>query len=205
MKFRTLLIVMLVVGYTSNAQETYTKWALEAGLGVFNASDTHTSGYSQSDIGFPEFSLGGRYMFNETIGLRATGGYLRMSSGSESPNEFKTNYYRASIEGIVNLGQFFGMGNPHTRFNVMAHAGGGVSKVQSEIFLHYTLGIMPQFELSDKVSLFGDISYFGHKYQSATWDGALNDGNGNIWSVTVGVVYSLGTDRIPWSRRIQRR
>ena len=206
MKFRILLI-LLIIGYTSQAQSTYSKWALEGGVGAFKASDTYSDGYSKSsDISFPQISLGGRYMFNETYGLRATGGYLPMKAESQNDGPSRsTNYFRGSLEGIVDLNHFLRMGNPQSPFTVMAHAGGGGSKVGGDFFFHYTAGLMPQYKINDKVSLFGDISYFGHKYQNITWDNRVGQDDGHIWAATIGVVYTLDTDRIPWSRRIRRR
>lgn len=213
MKFRILLI-LLFAGVTSQAQSTYTKWALEAGGGIHGSSGPYLQGFSQSDINLPQVFGGGRYMFNENFGLRGTIGYLSMSDGGDS-NEFKTHYYRGSLEVLVDLNELFEMWNPAGGFTILLHGGGGLSRAnfkqidssattttspgKADNLLHYTAGIMPQYQISEKISLFADFSYFGHISQSYTWDGhAPVDKNGEIWMASIGIVFNLKSARKPW-------
>lgn len=209
MKFR-ILFVLLIIGYTSQAQSTYSKWALEAGFGIHGSSKPYGMLYTQGNFSFPQVSIGGRYMFNESIGVRASAGYLSMNEGGDS-REFDTDYFRGSLEGLLDLKHLLRVWDRRSPFTVIGHAGGGLSRAEfdntgrSDNMLHFTIGAMPQYTLNDKWSLYGDISYFGHKSQSYTWEGEPGGGNGNAWTLSIGVVYNLHSERIPWARRIQRR
>lgn len=211
-----ILLILLIAGFTSQAQSTYTKWALEAGGGIHGSSGPYLMGFSQNDVNFPQVFAGGRYMFNENFGLRGTLGYLSMNDADDS-NEFKTHYYRGTLEGLVDLNELFEMWNPASGFTVILHGGGGLSRAnfkqiqnssdttatipgRADNLLHYTIGIMPQYGISERISLFADLSYFGHISQSYTWDGHLgvNDNNGEIWMASIGIVFNLTSARKSW-------
>lgn len=223
MKFRILLILLLA-GFTTQAQTTYTKWALEAGGGIHGSSDPYTPGYGQGDFNFPQVFVGGRYMFNENIGLRASLGYLSMTEGDQS-QEFKSSYWRGSLEGLLDVNQLFELWNPASPFTILLHAGGGLSRAnyndlnfsgtgdpqqanqdRADNLIHFTGGIMPQYRINDRVSLFADLSYFQHMSQSYTWDGysamsEVSQGDGGIWMASIGIVFNLTTARKPWDCR----
>lgn len=200
MKFRILLI-LLIAGYTSQAQSTYTKLALEVGIGIHGSSEPYGMLFTQGDFSFPQVSLGGRYMFNEYIGVRASAGYLAMSEGGNSL-DFKTDYFRGSLEGLLDLNHLLRVWDRQSPITVMGHAGGGLSRAEfnngeADNMVHFTLGLMPQYTLNDKWSIYGDFSYFGHKSQSYTWEGTIGGSDGNAWTLSFGVVYTLGTNRTP--------
>lgn len=221
MNFRVLLIILFLSSAVS-AQSTYTKWALEAGGGIHGSSSPFTAGYSQEDISLPQLFVGGRYMFNEKVGLRATLGYLSMSEAEESES-FSSSYYRASLEAMLDLNRLLQMWDPDSRFTVLLHAGGGFSHVsygdldptevsgnantdRADNLAHFTGGIMPQYRLNERLSLFADFSLFGHVAQSYTWDGhwdlsEVPGGDGRIWNVSIGIVYDLKTARSRWNCR----
>ena len=85
-----------------NAQE-YNKWSLELGLGVHEIINPLSPGYETGVLSFGQANLGVRYMFNEKFGLRLGVGYNEFKEG-ENSLPFRANYYRTSIEGVVNAG-----------------------------------------------------------------------------------------------------
>src|SRR5690554_3375459 len=173
MTLRVFLIVLLLSG-SASAQTTYTKWALEAGGGIHGTSSPFTSGYFQEDINLPQVFIGGRYMLNENVGLRATLGYLSMSEAEESLS-FNSSYFRATLEAMLDLNRLLEIWNPDSRFTIFLHAGGGFAHVsygnldptvdpgitntdRADNLGHFTGGIMPQYRLSERFSVFADFS-----------------------------------------------
>ena len=222
MKFRFLLI-LIIAGFSVQAQTNYTKWALEAGGGIHGSSDPYSPGYFQESINLPQLFLGGRYMFNENVGLRMTLGYLSMNEGEDS-EEFDSSYLRASLEGLLDLNQLLEMWEPESRFTILLHAGGGISRMSYDLnsnqfpdpgeantdradnLVHFTGGVMPQYRINDRISVFADVSYFGHLAQSYTWDGysAMSEvpgGDGGIWMASIGIVFNLQSARSRWDCR----
>ena len=217
--FRIFLIALLFSG-SITAQTTYTKWALEAGGGIHGSSSPFTEGYFQEDFNLPQAFIGGRYMLNENVGLRATLGYLSMSEAEES-STFNSSYFRASLEAMLDLNRLLEIWDPDSRFTVFLHAGGGFSHVsygdldstedpgisntdRADNLGHFTGGIMPQYRLSEQISLFADFSFYGHVAQSYTWDGhrfleEVPGGDGQIWNASIGIVFDLKTARSRWN------
>lgn len=219
MNFRIFLVALLLCGSLS-AQTNYTKSALEAGGGVHGTSSPFTPGYFQEDFNLPQVFVGGRYMLNENVGLRATLGFLSMSEAEESQS-FNSSYFRTSLEAMLDLNRLLEIWNPDSRLTIFLHAGGGYSHVnygdldsgedpgitntdRADNLGHFTGGFMPQYRLNERFSLFADFSFFGHVAQSYTWDGhryleEVPGGDGRIWNASVGIVYNLKTARSRWN------
>lgn len=62
-------------------------------------------------------------MFNNRFGLRWDLGYS--SFKEEALLSFKSNYYRAYLEGIVNIGDVLHFNSWTNRFNLLMHVGIG--------------------------------------------------------------------------------
>ncbi|WP_223813553.1 outer membrane beta-barrel protein [Polaribacter sp. IC066] len=165
------LVLVCCYSYQLNAQENNTgkenfdHWSIDLGAGIYEIGAPLSDGYN-ADILF-QASFGVRYMFNEKFGLRLGLGYNSFSeTGTSLP--FQSNLYRASIEGVVNLGNVLDFQNWTDRFNVLVHVGGGFSSLNvieptdngGDLITHLSIGFTPQFKLSNRLSLFLDFAAF---------------------------------------------
>ena len=183
-----------------NAQE-YDKWSLDLGFGIHQVGAPLNNGYAVNPLG--QGNLGIRYMFNERFGLRADLGYnqFQESNGSSS---FSSNYYRASLEGVVNLGNILKFNNWTKRLNLLAHGGLGFSILNitepvvsgDDNMATLNFGITPQFKISERIAVFADFSSLLNFGQENTFNGGVNsdqrESNISIFNTSLGVNISFG-------------
>ncbi|MBK5210680.1 MAG: OmpA family protein [Flavobacteriaceae bacterium] len=201
---------ILLVAITANAQEKeYNQWSVEAEAGVHKVGNKFAAGYYEATPSLWQAGLGLRYMFNEKFGAKLDFGYANIQGGEDSL-PFETNYYRTSLQGVVNLGNILDFKSWTNTFGLLAHAGGGYSahKPKSPIdyqnkdqMLNFIVGITPQIKLSDRIALTGDLSLMDHVRQSVTWDGtqdvsAFRGFYGVMVNANVGLTFYLGKKAI---------
>ena len=186
-----------------NAQE-YDKWSLDLGFGIHQVGAPLNDGYSVSPLG--QGNLGVRYMFNERFGLRADLGYNQFQESDGNTN-FSSNYYRASLEGVVNLGNILKFNNWTQRLNLLAHGGLGVSILNitepvvsgNDYMTTINFGLTPQFKISDRIAVFADFSSLINFGQENTFNGGVNtdrrESNISIFNTSLGVNISFGKYR----------
>jgi OmpA-OmpF porin, OOP family len=201
MKKIFLGLLILCASLQVNAQD-FNKWSIDLGIGAHDAIFPLSPGY-KTGVSFGLASLGARYMLNEKFGLRLDFAYHEFNEGSNS-NPFKSNYYRTSIEGIVNAGNLLGFESWTSRFNLLFHTGVGFSMLNTiqpidnggDPMLNFIVGITPQFKITDRVSLFADFSSVFHQFQSTTFDGAVNNAerqtNASLINASIGVSVAIG-------------
>ncbi len=197
---------MLLCIISLNAQEkNYNQWSVEVEAGVHKVGNKFASGYYEDTPSLWGADLGVRYMFNENFGAKIDFGYANIQDGDGSL-PFETNYYRTSLQGVVNLGNILEFKSWTNTFGLLAHAGGGYSahKPKSPIdfnnsdqMLNFIVGITPQIKLSDRIVLTGDLSLMDHVRQSVTWDGtqdvsAFRGFYGVMVNANVGLTFYLG-------------
>lgn len=163
-----------------------------------------TDGYSANPLG--QANLGVRYMFNNRFGLRVDLGFSKFNE-SNGTTPFSSNYYRATFEGVVNLGSVLNFNTWTNRFNLLFHGGGGFSSLNTlepvinggDGMVNFVLGITPQFRISDRISLFADFSSIFHFYQESSIDGAINSAsretNVSLFNTSIGVNIALGSKK----------
>lgn len=197
---------ILLVAIMANAQEKeYNQWSVEAEVGVHKVGNKFAAGYYEATPSLWGADFGIRYMFNEKFGAKLDFGYANIQGGEDSL-PFETNYYRTSLQGVVNLGNILDFKSWTNTFGLLAHAGGGYSahKPKSPIdyqnkdqMLNFIVGITPQIKLSDRIALTGDLSLMDHLRQSVTWDGtqdvsAFRGFYGVMVNANVGLTFYLG-------------
>ncbi|WP_158839223.1 OmpA family protein [Polaribacter sp. L3A8] len=201
---KRLILGALLIGsvFQSSAQD-FNKWSIDVGAGVQTIVGSVAPGYGTNNPDFWQANIGARYMFNERFGLRLDLGYNNISEASGN-NPFKSNYYRGSIEGVINAGNLLNFKSWTKDFNLLVHAGGGISRLYSsepidtdaDKMRQLIAGITPQFKLSNRVSLFADVSGISNFYQNRSFDGTgtttKNGISGGIVNYSVGVNISLG-------------
>src|SRR5690554_2247740 len=192
---------------TMEAQEAdYNKWSIELKGGAHKPTTSFASGYYTETPDFWQASLGVRYMFNNYFGIRGEFGLANLQGGGA---EFESNYYRGSLQGVVNLGNVLNFRDWTNTFGLLAHAGAGysVNTPDSPISFdsgdqmgHIILGISPQVRLGNRVALTTDLSFLAHAKQGVTWDGTsqLNTRgfSGRMFNVSIGLNIYLGKNDV---------
>ncbi|MDT0294028.1 OmpA family protein [Mesonia ostreae] len=207
MKKLTLLLSCFLATVVTNAQEKdYNHWSIEAGGNMSKPTDAYVStDYNSSFTNSFGGELGVRYMINEKFGFKLGGIYNKITEKDNSL-PFEATYSRATIEGVVNLGNILGFRDWTQRINLIGHAGGGVAMISlgdnsiyedRDYTAAYILGITPQLRLSDHIALYADVSFTGHTHQDFTWDGTTDrnkDRNfdGGIATISAGLQIYLG-------------
>lgn len=213
------------MAFAQDTQETaekqsveFKRWAVDLSAGVHKPTRPFTRGY----VDTPDFwqgNLGVRYMFTRSFGLGLAVGYNSIQSGDDVTPSFETDYYRVSLEGYVNLGNFVNLDRATQKFNIMGHGGIGYGALQSNEFggtdehLNFMVGIMPQYRISDNFSVFTDITVIGTTRNHFGWDGGLTDESstnssgdiiqsnrgfeGMLINASVGITYYFGKGNEP--------
>lgn len=212
MKKITLPLIAAVLGFSNmNAQEglPYNKWSIDINGGLTKPSSPMTPGY-QGDtfFGLVHADAGVRYMFNNKFGIKADFGYDYMKSGEDS-NYFRTTHYRASLQGVANLGRIMNFEEWTRTFGLQAHMGAGYSWMEPGKDLptniyekdqmgHVLLGLTGQVRLGNRVALNADFTMVNTVRQNYTFDGNsmidANDRgfNGTFYNATLGLSFYLG-------------
>jgi len=190
---------------STKSEAAYNKWSLEGGIGVNSPYNAFTPGYDTNDINFFGAELGVRHMLNEYFGLKLGFGYNKFSDGDNSL-EFKTDMYTLSFQGVANLGRMMKFQTWTNTFNLLGHAGVGISSFEYDApaagidgedvdYVGNLLGgLTLQVKLSPRVSLYGDYSMIGDFKQDVAFDGVAGwKGNRpHVMKGTIGLSVALG-------------
>lgn len=197
----------------ANAQE-FNKFSLEVGGGFNKPMAPLNRNFLSPTLNLGHIEFGARYMFNEKFGLKLDYGFgsVREAQGGDSQSlPFNTKYFRLNLQGVANIGRVMNFESFTRKFGLLLHTGAGIGLVNPEENQFndfddnvYTLifGITPQFKISERVALVGDISTILNGRQTVTWDGAeairpdISNGfygaNGTWWTGTLGLNFYLG-------------
>ena len=214
MKKITLLFFLLTLTTTISAQENdynegdnYNHWSLELGGGFSEPGRRLTTGFNSDLFSSWAADLGLRYMINDKFGFKLNLLYTSVNADDKSPADFQTNFYSGTLEGVVNVGSVLNFRDWTKTFNILGHAGAGYTNMtlgddvlfdgESNSSATLIVGITPQVRLSDKISLYADMSFQGLMSQKYAWDGysendVVNDIDGNIATFTAGIQIYLG-------------
>lgn len=203
MKFlKSLLLGGLFVFISNNTTaQDYNKWSIDLGAGIHTIGVPLSPGYNASPLG--QGNVGVRYMLNNKFGLRFDIGFSKFNESKGTP-AFDANYYRASMEGVVNIGNVLNFNSWSKRINLLLHAGGGFSSLNTlnptinggDGMVNLLVGLTPQFKISDKISVFADFSSIIHFGQENSIDGGSNptarETNVSMFNTSIGVNIALG-------------
>jgi OOP family OmpA-OmpF porin len=210
-------ITIVLCGFLSVAQkedttpaaasedESFQRWAIDIGAGVHKPTRPFVDGY----VGTPDLwqaDLGVRYMITRSFGVGMEFGYNNIESDSNSPVDFKSDYYRVGLEGIVNLGDFVNLKSATSRFGILGHGGIGVGFLTSndrslsngtDHHLNFTAGFTPQYRVSKSIAVFTDLTIIGTTRNDYGWDGAqlatdVRGFKGLMINASVGLTFYLG-------------
>lgn len=217
MKKFILAIVFFSIEFSVFSQSEFNKWSIETNFGFNKAMAPLTPGYLSPSLNIGHLDLGVRYMFNEKFGLKADGGFGSFSEVKGESPEFKTNYLRANIQGVINLGRVMGFESFSRKLGLLGHFGGGFGRMSFEETIlntapdyHYNIisGLTGQFKLGTRVALTSDLSMIYNGRQTYTFDGNTFNADvqpadpsqnpyvhapGTWWTATIGLNFYLGS------------
>lgn len=205
---KIILISFLFIASFVFAQEDqpdYNRWSIELAAGLHKPNEPATPGYFTSTPDLGNYQLGVRYMFNNKFGARLGFGYNRFENSSRSL-PFKSEYMRATLEGVVNMGALLRFDSWTKSFGILAHTGVGYSRLTpkepndnkgTDQTLHAVIGLSPQVRLAKWLALTTDLSFYTHIRQHYNWDGITGNPNlgvgGNLATLSAGLTFYLGS------------
>ncbi len=199
-----LLCGLFSLALTAQDGQNYNRWSIELEAGVHKPGRPFAAGYYTSTPSFFQGGLGVRYMLSNRFGLKMDFGYNSIESHDDS-NPFETRYMRASLQGVLNVGDIANFRSWTNTINLLFHMGGGYSRLtpQEPVELdadqmgHLIVGLTPQLKLSNHIVLTGDLSFLGHVRHNYTWDGTAQAGgrgfNGLLVNGSIGLTFYLGS------------
>ncbi|WP_413511792.1 OmpA family protein [Myroides odoratus] len=203
MKKITLSLLALTVGFCASAQDKpYNKWSVDLNAGLAKPARTLSSGYSAETFENLHLDGGVRYSINNKIGVKASFGYDKIDSWTNSNLKAESDYYRTSLEGVINLGRVLSFENWTNTFGLQVHAGGGYSWLNGDNFSgsdkmgHLMAGLTGQVKLHSRVALNADFTVIQNTQQDRTWDGASATNRavfqGTMFNASMGISIYLG-------------
>lgn len=172
-------ILTFIIGCSStlaNAQDqSFNRWSIEGQFGVRRAFSPYAPGYYTPVIGLFHAGLGTRYMTNNKFGIQVDFGYDQFKNKSQTKG-FTSNYMRASVQGVINVGNVFEFSDWSNHVSLLAHAGAGYSILTAkgsdkiDNMGHIIMGLAPQFKITERFSINLDLSMTGNILQSRTFD-----------------------------------
>jgi len=199
---------------------TFNRWTVEVSAGRSKGIKPYNDDFFASDPGtylgklsFNSYNIGARYMFSPKFGLKLdfSSDLFENVKGSGS-NEFKTQQYKLSVQGVVNASRLFNIERELGRFNFLVHGGLQVGQLtpklksntdrynRSEDNGGVIFGISPEFRIFKNFALIADYSVVYNYRQHYAWNGDYAPEENNLYgqmvSATIGLTYSLGENNI---------
>ncbi|TDQ17599.1 OOP family OmpA-OmpF porin [Algoriphagus boseongensis] len=214
---KQLILLILLQGVTVGlfAQKEFNQWSIELNGGFNKSMGPLTGNYYSPTLNIGHFDIAGRYMFNEYFGIKGDAGLGSFRETKGKSPEFTTNYLRADLQMVWNLGRVMNFENLNRRIGLLGHFGAGFGRMsfeqtvfnqESDYVYNIITGITGQYKISSRVALAGDITYIHNGRQTYTFDG--NSFNapiqpnppanpfvhapGGWWTGTLGLHFYLG-------------
>lgn len=196
-KLQIVLLVFAMISGTGFSQDTST-FKAQVALGVNNPSqDGFVEGFEAKAFNFPTVNLGIQYMFKQRLGAKLDYGFSRMSNENNTL-EFKLNYSRINAQLVYDASRILSF--LPSRMGVFVHAGPGFSMIKplgnytqnDTSYLNVMGGIEFHFGVSDKLSIYTDVSYInGFSKDFDPISEGFGSFNGNVLTLTIGASISL--------------
>jgi len=149
-------------------------------------------------------------MFNQYFGAKLDFAYDFMQDQNGNGSlPFETRQYRVGLQGVANIGRLLKFETFTSRFNILGHAGLQVSQLAPQMGENsdvtednggLMIGLTPQFRITNRLVLTGDVTYLSNIRQHMNWDGSYsldsNNLTGSMINASVGITYYLGSKDI---------
>ncbi len=212
---------------TDSTQTTFNKWTLEISAGQLKGTTPYADGYYSSNPGtffgsidINSFSIAGRYSFGSKFGVKVGLQYDQLKNLSTNSLPFNMQQIGISIQGVTNLNRLFNIENKLNRFGILLHGGFKIDQMKSKTANTLTngnynkkelngglvVGITPQYRISNRISIFGDVTVQNNFRQHFNWDGSYsnlssNNMKGQSIVTSLGLSFSIGKNKMhgDWS------
>lgn len=195
-------IALLFCGVALFAQEgkKFNQFSVETAYGFISPSNLVTAPNQKADYaGIAHFDLGVRYMIASNFGVKVN--YARDCFSHEATG---TTFNTVTASAVYNVGSLLNL--PYAtneRLGLLAHLGAGYTFAKPESIDDTErigtarLGLTPQYRISDRISLYTDVSYAVRFKQHYGFDGVLlspdfKDSQGKTASFSLGLMFYLG-------------
>ena len=192
-----LLLIVLLIGFTSFSQGETSTFKAQFALGVNSpSSNGFVDDFEANTFNFPTINLGLQYMFKPKLGAKLDFGYNRFSNINDTP-DFKVNYSRINLQLVYDASMIASFSN---QLGVFVHVGPGISIIKplsnfgdnNISYLNTMGGIEVHYGISDKLSMYFDISYIkGFAKDFDTVMDGFGAFNGDLLTITFGASISL--------------
>lgn len=174
--------------------------ALELGWG-YNVPLSPTDGIKAGDFsGVNSFYLGAHYAIDDLWGVR--GSYAYNGFKDKNNSDLGLTFHKFVLESTFNISKAISGGSMQTPFEVLSHAGLGISLGKSELKSDsdkmgtVQIGLMPRYNITDKISVHLDANYVVNFSQNYGYHGgpALENGKdatGGYLTANLGVTLKL--------------
>lgn len=209
---KSLFLLFFVAATVAYGQIDYNQWSVGLNVG-FHDGMAPTAAVTK--VYQPHhYSINGRYMFNNRIGLRASLSYDLFKFKKGNSGDLNTQYWRTSVEGVVNAGDMLRFDTWTKRIGLLLHGGAGMSHMyqgdslrgtrnaddplfkETDDMLNFVFGATPQFKINENLSLNADLSFIFHHNQTFRFDyqGLSHKGaiDGYFVNLSVGASYYFG-------------
>ena len=140
---------------------------------------------------------GVNYDFDDTFGAKVDFSSDKFSIKNKLGNETGTSNTRVSLQGIVNVSNVIDQRSFYNDFQLLAHAGAGISILKSDInttgtdhIVNVIVGLNPQYKVADGFYLGIDASFIANISQHYNFDGTSTYVGNTANSIT-GLMYNL--------------
>lgn len=220
----TITAFSQITAFKQKADDKANRWSLDLSVGQAKGVAPYTTGYFSANrnqfFGNPEinsFNIAARYMMSPKFGINFGLGYNSLKNNTATNSlPFEMTQYRYSMQGVVNAFRLFDVQESMGRIGLLFHGGleatmntpqMGINKDKTDYNGGIIIGVTPQYRISKKVSIFGDVSTVGYYRQHLNWDGGTAAGNenlaGRLITYALGLSFSFGKDDIhgDWAKQ----
>jgi len=199
----------------------YNKWTVEISAGQLKGISPYADGYYSSNPGnffgsidVNSFSIGGRYSFSTKFGIKVGVHYEQIKELSKRSLPFKMQQIGLSVQGVTNLNRLFNIENELNRFGILLHGGLKIDQMKSktpntlnnnnfnkkELNGGLIFGVTPQYNITNRIAIYGDVTLQNNFRQHFNWDGSFSDlstnnMNGSSVVTSLGLSFSLGENK----------
>jgi OmpA-OmpF porin, OOP family len=202
MKKTMMTLGMMLAVTVMHAQDG--RLSFDAQIGLNNPITPLATGYDTPGLGGFHVGIGGQYMLTEAFGLRLGVSNDWLGERKDHP-EFATNYFRTSLEGVIDFGKIVGLESP---YGIYLHAGGGYALMTNigydanDNMLNFTAGLTPKYILDDNCTVYLDFTAIANLHQSRTFDfterASQHGFDGYMVNLSLGFQYTLKQERRPF-------
>ena len=196
MKQKSLFLIttFIVLYNTISAQGQY---AIEANYGLSGVFKPSTNELNH-------FGAGISYDFNEVYGIKLDFASDKFRVEHSETSTTGINSTRISLQATVNISTAVKRENNDALFNIIAHAGGGISTIkpynyngEKDNVINAIMGITPRLRITEGLYFSLDTSLIFNIAQHYNFDGSLayekipNSFTGITYSITGGIIYKI--------------